>query len=55
MTNYSAQAEISQDYEDTIGKVKVFVEGLQNNLEAIFDLYIRLKLDNRRFEATINR
>lgn len=31
-------------------KVKVFVEGLQSNLEAIFDLYVRLRLDNREFK-----
>ncbi|OXA38110.1 glycolipid transfer protein [Folsomia candida] len=49
MTNYSS-SEIDLNHEDVMKKVKVFVEGLQSNLEAIFDLYVRLRLDNREFK-----
>jgi hypothetical protein len=51
MNNYSSNLELNEfNREEVIGRVKIFVEGLQSNLESIFDLYVKLRLDTQEFK-----
>jgi len=52
MSNYTkSNCGLTQD--DVMAVVKVFVDGLHGNLAAIFELYVRLRLDSQQFTCKV--